>query len=200
MEERATKPMVMKLNRDRLRNARIVSFATHALIAGEITGLKQPALVLTPPATPTEEDNGLLAADDILSLKFKKNDWLILSGCNTGASGGTADGLSALVRAFFYSGAKSLLVSQWSIDDTATEELMTAALVSYAKNKSLSHGETLRRAMLGMMKKNSKQHAYFAHPFAWAPFVVVGENNHSDQKIPQNSTKLEGGTSQPLWR
>jgi CHAT domain-containing protein len=189
MEERATKPMVMKLNRGRLGNARIVSFATHALIAGEITGLKQPALVLTPPVIPTEEDDGLLAADDILSLKLKNNDWLILSGCNTGASGGTADGFSALVRAFFYSGDKTLLVSQWTVDDTATEELMTAALVSYAKNKSLSHSEILRQAMLGLMKTKSKQYEYFAHPFAWAPFVVVGENNRSERKSPRRLTR-----------
>jgi CHAT domain-containing protein/Tfp pilus assembly protein PilF len=175
MEERASKPRVMKLSRDRLRTARIIAFATHALIAGEITGLKGPALVLTPPLRPTDEDNGLLATDDILRLKLEKNDWLILSGCNTGASNGTDEGLSALVRAFFYSGAKSLLVSQWSVDDAATEKLMTAALVLYAKNKSLSHAETLRRAMLEVMKQN-KQYAYFAHPFAWAPFIVVGES------------------------
>ncbi len=175
MEERASKPWVTKLSRDRLRAARIVAFATHALIAGEITGLKDPALVLTPPPRPTDEDNGLLGTNDILRLKFEKNDWLILSGCNTGASNGTGEGLSALVRAFFYAGARSLLVSQWSVDDAATEKLMTAALVSYAKNKSLSHAETLRRAMLEVMKQN-KQYAYFAHPFAWAPFIVVGEN------------------------
>ncbi len=175
MEERASKPWVTKLSRDRLRAARIVAFATHALIAGEITGLKDPALVLTPPPRPTDEDNGLLGTNDILRLKFEKNDWLILSGCNTGASNGTGEGLSALVRAFFYAGARSLLVSQWSVDDAATEKLMTAALVSYAQNKSLSHAETLRRAMLEVMKQN-KPYAYFAHPFAWAPFIVVGEN------------------------
>ncbi len=80
MEERATKPWVMKLNRDRLGRARIISFATHALIGGEISGLKEPALVLTPPARPTDQNNGLLTTDDILSLKLENNDWLILSG------------------------------------------------------------------------------------------------------------------------
>lgn len=175
MEERATKPMIMRLNRDRLGAARIVAFATHALIAGEITGLKQPALVLTPPPLPTEEDNGLLATDDILRLTFKNNDWLILSGCNTGASNGTGEGLSALVQAFFYAGARSLLVSEWSVDDAATEKLMTAALILYSKNKFLSHGELLRRAMLEVIRQ-AKQHPYFAHPFAWAAFMVVGES------------------------
>ena len=178
MEERATKPWIMKLNRNRLRAARIIAFATHALVAGEITGLKEPALVLTPPPKPTDQDNGLLATDDILRLKLEKNDWLILSGCNTGVSNGSGEGLSALVRAFFYAGAKSLLVSQWSVDDAATEELMTTALASYAKNKSLSHGETLRRAMLDLMNHAKRQHAYFAHPFAWAPFMIIGESRN----------------------
>jgi CHAT domain-containing protein len=178
MEERATKPRVMKLNRNRLRTARIIAFATHALVAGEITGPKEPALVLTPPPTPTEQDNGLLGTDDILGLKLEKNDLLILSGCNTGASNGSGEGFSALVRAFFYAGAKSLLVSQWSLDDAATEELMTAALASYVKNKSLSHGETLRRAMSELINHGRRQHAYFAHPFAWAPFMVVGESRN----------------------
>jgi len=183
MEERATKPWVMKLNRKRLRHARIIAFATHALITGEITGLKEPALVLTPPPKPTDQDNGLLATDDILKLKLEKNDWLILSGCNTGASNGVGEGLSALVRAFFYAGAKSLLVSQWSVDDEATDQLMTAALASYAKNKSLSHGETLRRAMVEVMHNTKGQHAYFAHPFAWAPFIIVGESrNHGGHR------------------
>jgi CHAT domain-containing protein/tetratricopeptide (TPR) repeat protein len=175
MEERASKPWVMKLSRDRLRRARIIAFATHALIGGEITGLKEPALVLTPPSNPTDKDNGLLTTQDILGLELQNNDWLILSGCNTGASNGTGEGLSSLVRAFFYAGARSLLVSQWSVDDAATQKLMTAALLSYSKNKSQSHAETLRQAMLEVMK-HTKRQAYFAHPFAWAPFVVVGES------------------------
>ncbi len=193
MEERATKPWIMKLNRNRLRAARIIAFATHALVAGEITGLKEPALVLTPPPKPTDQDNGLLATDDILRLKLEKNEWLILSGCNTGASNGSGEGLSALVRAFFYAGAKSLLVSQWSVDDAATEELMTAALASYAKNKSLSHGETLRRAMLELMNHAKRQHAYFAHPFAWAPFMIVGES----RSVSGNPRGLTASRAQP---
>jgi CHAT domain-containing protein/Tfp pilus assembly protein PilF len=180
MEERATKPWVMKLNRNRLRTARIISFATHALVAGEITGLKEPALVLTPPAKPTDQDDGLLATDDILKLKLEENDWLILSGCNTGASNGSGEGLSALVRAFFYAGARSLLVSQWSVNDAATERLMISTLTSYAKHKGVSRGEALRMAMLEVMQTARGNNAYFAHPFAWASFFIVGESGTSN--------------------
>ena len=53
--EQATKPMVQALHRSgRLGQAQVSAFATHALLAGELTGLRQPALVLTPPATASE--------------------------------------------------------------------------------------------------------------------------------------------------
>src|SRR5262249_26547189 len=160
--------------RNRLADTRIIAFATHALTAGEITGLKDPALVLTPPLRPTDDDNGLLGTEDILRLRLNKDEWLILSGCNTGESG-SSEGLSALVRAFFYAGAKSLLVSQWSVDDEATQRLMTSTLVSYAKHRFELHSESLREAMISLMNSGKGSQAYFAHPFAWAPFVVVGE-------------------------
>jgi hypothetical protein len=87
--ERATKPEVMELNRGRLAGTRVVAFATHALIGGEIKGLIEPALVLTPPSQPSENDDGLLALDDVMSLKLKRTELVILSACNTAAPGGS---------------------------------------------------------------------------------------------------------------
>ena len=123
MGERATKPEVMELNHERLAGTRVVAFATHALIGGEIKGLMEPALVLTPPSRPSKNDDGLLTLDDVMSLKLKQTEWVILSACNTAAPGGSGEGLSGLVRAFFYAGTPSLLVSQWSVDDAATDQL-----------------------------------------------------------------------------
>jgi CHAT domain-containing protein len=100
----------MSLNDGKLPRARIIAFATHALIGGELIGLREPALVLTPPKHPSEEDNGLLTIDDILRLKLDRNEWVILSACNTVAADGSGEGLSGLARAFFYAGAPSLLV------------------------------------------------------------------------------------------
>ncbi len=42
----------------------MLAFATHALVAEELTGLSEPALVLTPPAKGTEQDDGLLTASE----------------------------------------------------------------------------------------------------------------------------------------
>ena len=175
--ERATKATVAQLNASgRLAKAEVVAFSTHGLIAGEITGLKEPALVLTPPAVPTDEDDGLLGLDDILNLKLDNADWVILSACNTGAADGSGEGLSGLVRAFFFAGARALLVSHWSVDDRATQALMTDIFQRYAKDKTAARSEAVRQGMLSLMNTKNPRAAYHAHPFAWAPFFLVGDN------------------------
>jgi CHAT domain-containing protein len=175
-EERATRSSVMSLNDGRLAHTRVIAFATHALIGGELQGLKEPALVLTPPRQPSEEDNGLLTIDDILRLKLDYNEWVILSACNTAAADGSGEGLSGLARAFFYAGAPSLLVSQWSVDDKATQRLMTNVLRAYGSSPKTSRAWALQTGMQRLMAEEAKgEYAYFAHPYAWAPFFIVGE-------------------------
>jgi len=175
---RATEPMVSSLNADgRLAKTRVISFATHALVAGEVKGLKQPALVLTPPKKPTEEDDGLLDLEDIVRLKLDNADWVILSACNTALTDGSSEGLSGLVRAFFFAGARSLLVSHWSVDDRATQALMTQVFLHSARDKNVSRSEALRQGMLSLMENAKGKTVYFAHPFAWVPFFLVGEGS-----------------------
>ena len=74
---------------------------------------------------PTEADDGLLTASEIATLKLNA-DWVVLSACNTAAGGGEgAEALSGLARAFFYAGARALLVSHWAVYSTAATELTT---------------------------------------------------------------------------
>jgi CHAT domain-containing protein len=174
--ERATKPMVQALNTaGRLGQAQVLAFATHALLAGELSGLTQPALVLTPPATASAQDDGLLALEDVLGLKLPQTSWVILSACHTAADDGSGEELSGLARAFFFAGAASLLVSQWSVDDAATRVLMTEVFRRQAEAPALSRAEALRQGMLAVLTQAQGKTAYFAHPYAWAPFVLVGE-------------------------
>jgi len=79
------------------------------------------------------------------------------------------------VRAFFFAGARTLLVSHWSIDDRATQALMTAVFRRYARAPTVARAEALRQGILALMAGAQGQTAYFAHPFAWAPFFLVGE-------------------------
>jgi CHAT domain-containing protein/tetratricopeptide (TPR) repeat protein len=174
--ERATEGRVKVLSADgTLARARVVHFATHGLVAGE-TALfakshAEPALLLTPPATASEEDDGLLTASEVAALKLDA-DWVILSACNTAAAdtvGG--DALSGLARAFFYAGARALLVSHWPVDSQATVALITRAFEAYQANPKTGRAEALRRAMAALIKAGGRT----AHPEYWAPFVVVGE-------------------------
>jgi CHAT domain-containing protein len=100
----------------RLAEYRVVAFATHGLVAGDIQGLAEPALALTVPDEPTEADDGLLTASEVATLKLNA-DWVILSACNTAAGDKPgAEALSGLARAFFYAGARGLLVSHWQVE------------------------------------------------------------------------------------
>ena len=168
---------VTDVKHERLSDYRVVYFATHALVAGEIEKFAkakaEPALVLSIPATPSEEDNGLLTASDVAMLKLNP-DFVVLSACNTAAGDKPgAEALSGLARAFFYAGAKSLVVSHWEVDSEATVALMGGLFAALKAHPDLSHAEALRLSMLQMIGNSSKPE--WAQPEFWAPFVVVGE-------------------------
>ncbi|MEO0939328.1 MAG: CHAT domain-containing protein [Pseudomonadota bacterium] len=150
----------------------IIVFATHGLIAGELQGLDEPALALTPPATPSEADDGLLKAGEIAGLTLTA-DWVILSACNTAAGDGAgAEGLSGLARAFFAAGAQTLLVSHWPVRDDAAARLTAHAFAEIKEDPALGKAEAMRRAMVALAQDRSDP--TLAHPTAWAPFFVVG--------------------------
>ena len=83
-----------------------------------VTQLHPISLVFTIPEHPSEDDDGLLTASEVAALKLNA-DWMVLSACNTAAGDKPgADGLSGLARAFFYAGARALLVSHWQLDES----------------------------------------------------------------------------------
>ena len=164
---------VTVVKRAPLTDYHIVYFATHGLVAGDITGLGEPSLVLSIPAQPTDFDNGLLTASEVAQLKLNA-DWVVLSACNTVAGGRPgAEALSGLARAFFYAGARALLVSQWAVDSDAATRLTTSTFDLLAKDPTLGRAEALRRAMLAYIGDTSNPNA--AYPAYWAPFEIVGD-------------------------
>jgi CHAT domain-containing protein len=161
----------------KLENYRVVYFATHGLVSGEVEKFAkvkaEPALALTIPDKPSDLDDGLLTASEVAQLKLN-SDWVVLSACNTAAEGKPgAEALSGLARAFFYAGARSLVVSHWEVDSEATVRLMTGLFQASARDPKLSHAEALQKSMLSMI--DNAQSDDDAHPRIWAPFVVVGE-------------------------
>lgn len=171
LQEEATETTIKHLD---LSKYRTLAFATHGLMAGEIKGIGEAGLILTPPREGSLEDDGYLSASEIAKLKLNA-DLVVLSACNTAAADGTpgAEGLSGLAKAFFYAGARSLLVSHWPIASQATVPLTTGMLREYEANPGQGKAEAHRKAMLALI--NTADHPEYAHPLFWAPFVVVGE-------------------------
>lgn len=165
-----------------LANRRVVMFATHGLVPGELDGLSQPALALSAPKVAGTDGDGLLTQEEILSLKLNA-DWVVLSACNTAAGEGAgSEAVSGLGRAFFYAGARALLVSNWPVETEASRTLMTDLFRRQSDDASLGKAEALRLAMQGMIDgpgkldaKTGKPVFSYAHPLFWAPFVLVGD-------------------------
>jgi CHAT domain-containing protein len=181
----ATETGLRKLNADgTLARYRIVHFATHGLVAGDIETMAkrqgEPALVLTPPDQPADaDDDGLLTASEVAQLKLNA-DWVVLSACSTAAGdGANAEALSGLARAFFYAGTRALLVSHWPVYSDAAVQLTTRTFAELERDPGIGRAEAFRRAMLALMDDPSQ--VSNAHPAVWAPFVVVGEGSKEDR-------------------
>lgn len=174
-----TEPAVRKLPLDRYR---VIHFATHGLLAGEMSALSaaraEPALVMTPPAQATADDDGLLTTTEIAALKLDA-DWVVMSACNTAGGGEPgAEALSGLARAFFFAGARTLLVSHWPVYSYAATVLTSRVFAEARAHPRLGRAEALRRSMLAMVADT--RHAWTAHPSVWAPFIAVGEGGASN--------------------
>jgi CHAT domain-containing protein len=164
-----------------LSGFKVLAFATHGLVPGELNGLTQPALALSSPAVTGADGDGLLTMEEILGLKLDA-DWVVLSACNTGAGAGAgAEAASGLGRAFFYAGTRALLVTNWSVHSQSARELVTDLFKRQASDPKLTRGEALRQAMMalaggpGYLGADGKTEFTYAHPLFWAPYSIIGD-------------------------
>ena len=165
-----------------LSQYRVLAFATHGLVPGDLDGLTQPALALTAPEVADVDGDGLLTMGEILALRLNA-DWVVLSACNTGAGEGAgAEAVSGLGRAFFYAGARALLVSNWPVHSASAKELTTDLFRRQASDPALSRAQALCQAMIALMDgpgysdpASGEPLFSYAHPMFWAPFTVVGD-------------------------
>ena len=174
----ANEEMVKKAN---LSKYRIIVFATHGLVPGDLEGLTQPALALSAPSVSGTPGDGLLTMEEILALKLDA-DWVVLSACNTGAAAGAgAEAASGLGRAFFYAGTRAILVTNWSVHSASARELVTDLFSRQSADQKITRGEALRQAMItlldgpGFVDAQGKTAFSYAHPLFWAPYSIIGD-------------------------
>lgn len=164
-----------------LSGFKVLAFATHGLVPGELNGLTQPALALSAPAVAGVDGDGLLTMEEILALKLDA-DWVVLSACNTGAASGEgAEAASGLGRAFFYAGTRAILVTNWSVHSQSAKELVTDLFKRQADDTKLTRAEALRQAMVALMDgpgyvgADGKTEFSYGHPLFWAPYSIIGD-------------------------
>lgn len=163
-----------------LADRRIVMFATHGLVPGDLDGLEQPALALSNPSVVGGTGDGLLKMDDVLTLKLNA-DWVVLSACNTAAADGAgSEAVSGLGRAFFYAGTRALLATHWAVETESAQELTTHLFSIQKTHPTLGRAEALRQTVISMIDtsgrvRDGKLIASYAHPLFWAPFALFGD-------------------------
>ena len=161
------------IKREDLSRFRVISFATHGLLAHETEAatrgrLREMALMLHA----GDGEDGFLTTSEIAALNLNA-EWVLLSACNTaGPEMDGAPGFSGLARAFFFAGVRSLLVTHWLIDDLETPQLMFDTIDILLREPHLTRAASLRQAQVEMLSRQGTE-----HPFFWAPFVLIGENS-----------------------
>ncbi len=160
--------------------ARIVHLATHALLPGELSCLTEPTVVVSTAAGARNADQAFVRASELLNLKLDA-DLVILSACNTGGPGGEGGGeaLSGLARAFFFAGARGLMVTHWAAQDDAAALTVSDAL--RRQRGGASSAAALRGAQMLIFEDVARRPGLtdFAHPFYWAPFALIGDGQRT---------------------
>jgi CHAT domain-containing protein/tetratricopeptide (TPR) repeat protein len=121
-----------------------------------------------------EKSDGIVTAEKILSLRLRGTEMVVLSACETGLGEvKSGEGVFGLRRAFTQAGAKSLVMSMWSVPDSETKELMVAFYKNIVSGK-MNRCQSLRQAILKEMQIVKKRYGH-VNPLYWGAFVFMGE-------------------------
>lgn len=120
-----------------------------------------------------DENDGLLTAEEVVTLDLRGTDWVVLSACQSGAhEGWSREGVLGMRRAFHLAGAEAVIASRWSVADEATRAWMLALYAARAHTHSAS--AAVREASRAMLAERRAKRAS-THPFWWAAFSASGD-------------------------
>jgi CHAT domain-containing protein/tetratricopeptide (TPR) repeat protein len=123
------------------------------------------------PAVAGAED-GILTAVDICGMDLSGTDLVVLSACSTGLGKvKPGEGVFGMRRAFVLAGARSLLVSLWSVPDQETKVLLSRFYTGL--NRGISKTTALKEAKMAVINDLRKRQEA-DHPFTWGAFICVG--------------------------
>jgi len=121
-----------------------------------------------------DDDDGILTAEEVASLNLSGVEWAVLSACDTGLGEIRAgEGVLGLRRAFQIAGAKTVIMSLWSVDDQETREWMVA-LYEGRFQKQMSTADAVHAATVARLRDRRSKGLNTA-PFYWAAFVAAGD-------------------------
>jgi CHAT domain-containing protein len=121
-----------------------------------------------------DQDEGLLTADEIAGLDLRGTEWAVLSACDTGLGEIRAgEGVFGLRRAFQIAGARTVIMSLWSVEDQSAREWMRV-LYEGRLRKNLDTAASVRDAGLSVLRARRAK-GQSTHPFYWAAFVAAGD-------------------------
>jgi CHAT domain-containing protein len=121
-----------------------------------------------------DEDEGILTAEEVAMLDLHGVEWAVLSACDTGVGEIKAgEGVFGLRRAFQVAGARTVVMSLWSVEDQATRAWMRALYEGRFQRK-LSTADAVHQASLAVLR-DRRARGRSTHPFFWAAFVAAGD-------------------------
>jgi CHAT domain-containing protein/tetratricopeptide (TPR) repeat protein len=143
-----------------------VVFATHGYFGKAFPSIQEPVLVFTLLDDKDGED-GFLRLSEVMGLKMNC-DIAALTACQTGLGRQVSgEGTTGMGRAFQYAGAKSVLMSLWSVAEISSVRLVESFF------RHLKAGKKKPEAL--NLARNEIRKAGYDHPFFWAAFILVGE-------------------------
>ncbi|MBK8503480.1 MAG: CHAT domain-containing protein [Saprospiraceae bacterium] len=117
-----------------------------------------------------DPDDFLLYVREIYNLPVHAQ-LVILSACETGTGKlYQGEGVASIARSFSYAGARSLVATRWNVNDRTTNELIGLFLEGIKEQKPKD--EAMQEAIVQYI---GKQNDYYAHPFFWSSFMVIGD-------------------------